>query len=137
MKVEVVTPKGVAVAGQADAVTAPGVVGEMGILPGHSPLITALKSGVLTVRSAGNDQVYAVGRGYAEIKGDDVVILVETAIPADSVDDAAARQALGEAEEALKAWKQPADGTPAQVTQADLQNRIDWAHAQLDSKKPH
>jgi F-type H+-transporting ATPase subunit epsilon len=135
VQLEVVTPKGVAVAGEADAVTAPGLVGEFGVLPGHGPFISALKPGVLRVRLGGNDRRYAVGRGYAEVKQNRVVILVEDAVDAENVDAAAAGKALADAEQALKEWKPPADGAPPTgPTQADWQNRVQWAQAQLNAR---
>ncbi len=58
---------------------------------------------MLKVRVGGADRVYAVGRGYAEIKENHVVVLVESAIAAENIDVAAAQQALTDAEQALKA----------------------------------
>jgi F-type H+-transporting ATPase subunit epsilon len=83
MHVEVVTPKGIAFAGDADEVIAPGASGEFGVLPGHTPFLTALKAGPLTVRKGGDKTVLTVGAGYAEVsgptRGDKIVVLVQEA----------------------------------------------------------
>ncbi len=102
LRLEMVTPYKMVLAEDVDEVTAPGSVGEFGLLPGHTPLLTTLKIGELTYRQ-GNELFHvAVNWGYVEVEEDRVTVLVETAEPADQIDLARAKAALGRAEEALK-----------------------------------
>jgi F-type H+-transporting ATPase subunit epsilon len=123
VKVEVVTPDKAVLSTDADEVVAPGVRGEFGILPGHTPFMTALKPGVLVTKKAGKRQVYAVGAGYAEIDGHDkIVVLTQQAVPADEVDGPRAQKDLEEADRALKDGK------------LDAAPQRDWAQARLDAR---
>jgi F-type H+-transporting ATPase subunit epsilon len=85
-----------------EEVTAPGTVGEFGILPGHTPLLTTLKIGELSYRQGAETFHVAVNWGYVEVEDDKVTVLVETAEPADEIDLERAKVALGRAEEALR-----------------------------------
>ncbi len=102
LKLEMVTPYKKALAVEVDEVTAPGALGEFGILPGHTPLLTTLEIGELSYRNAGEVFHVAVNWGYVEVEDDKVTVLVETAEPADEIDLERAKAALGRAEEALK-----------------------------------
>ena len=102
LKLELVTPYQQVLSQEVDEVTAPGVLGEFGVLPGHTPLLTTLKIGELTYRQ-GNELFHvAVNWGYVEVENDTVTVLVTTAEPADQIDLERARAALGRAQEALK-----------------------------------
>ena len=127
MMVEVVTPTGVAVESDADEVTVPGARGEFGVLPGHTPFVSALKPGVLSYRVKTKRSVLAVGPGFAEVSGKDrVVVLTQQATPVEQIDVAAAQRELDEADRLLK------EGTG---TRAELEARRAWAQAKLDAKK--
>lgn len=102
LRLELVTPYKKALSEEVDEVTAPGSLGEFGILPGHTPLLTTLKIGELSYRKGGENFHLAVNWGYVEVEDDKVTVLVETAEPADEIDLARAKAALGRAEEALK-----------------------------------
>jgi F-type H+-transporting ATPase subunit epsilon len=102
LRLEMVTPYKLVLAEDVDEVTAPGSVGEFGVLPGHTPLLTTLKIGELTYRKGSELFHVAVNWGYVEVEEDRVTVLVETAEPADQIDLARARTALVRAEEALK-----------------------------------
>lgn len=102
LKLEMVTPYKQVLAVDVDEVTAPGTLGEFGILPGHTPLLTTLKIGELTYRQ-GNELFHvAVNWGYVEVENDKVTVLVETAETADQIDLARAKEALSRAETAIK-----------------------------------
>lgn len=102
LTLEMVTPYKKVLSEQVDEITAPGFVGELGLLPGHTPLLTTLKVGELTYKK-GNEQFHvAVNWGYLEVGDDKVTVLVDTAEAADDIDLARAKAALGRAEEALK-----------------------------------
>ena len=80
MKLEVVTPKGTAVEAEVDEVTAPGLAGEFGVLPGHTPFLTALRAGRLSWRGRGGDGALDVGPGFCEVDGKDrVIVLTQSA----------------------------------------------------------
>ncbi|MBN2644522.1 MAG: F0F1 ATP synthase subunit epsilon [Desulfuromonadaceae bacterium] len=102
LKLEMVTPYKKVLSEEVDEIIAPGVVGELGLLPGHTPLLTTLKVGELTYRKGSASFHVAVNWGYVEVEEDAVTVLVETAEPADEIDLARAKAALGRAEEALK-----------------------------------
>jgi len=102
LKLEMVTPYKRVLTEEVDEIIAPGVAGELGFLPGHTPLLTTLKIGELTYRKGGKVYHVALNWGYVEIEEDKVIVLAETAEPADEIDLARAKAALGRAEDALK-----------------------------------
>ena len=80
MRLEVLTPGKVAVDAEVDEVTVPGLAGEAGVLPGHTPLIVALKAGTVSWRAKGGGGALTVGEGYCEVDGKDrVVVLTRSA----------------------------------------------------------
>ena len=102
LRLDLVTPYRHVLSEEVDEITAPGTVGEFGILPEHTELLTTLRIGELSYRR-GNEQFHvAVNWGFVEIENDHVTVLVETAEPADEIDLERAKEALGRAEEALK-----------------------------------
>ncbi len=102
LRLDMVTPYKQVLSQDVDEVTAPGTVGEFGILPGHTPLLTTLKIGELSYRQGSEIFHVAVNWGYVEVEEDKVTVLVETAEPADEIDLERAKAALGRAEEALR-----------------------------------
>lgn len=102
LTLEMVTPYKKVLSQEVDEITAPGSVGELGLLPGHTPLLTTLKIGELSYKQGGKQFHVAVNWGYLEVGDDKVTILVDTAERADEIDLERAKAALGRAEEALK-----------------------------------
>ena len=102
LKLELVTPYKRVLSEEVDEVTAPGLIGEFGVLPGHTPLLTTLRIGELTYKQDNRVFHVAVNWGYVEVEEDTVTVLVETAEPADQIDLARAKAALERAEQALK-----------------------------------
>jgi len=102
LRLEMVTPYKRVLSAEVDEVTAPGSVGEIGILPGHTSLLTTLNIGALNYRQDGKTFYVAVNWGYIEVEDDTVTVLVETAEPSDQIDLERAKEALGRAETALK-----------------------------------
>ncbi len=102
LHLELVTPYRKILSEQVDEVVAPGTVGEFGLLPGHTPMLTTLDIGELSYKQDGKSFHVAVNWGYVEIEEDTVTVLVETAEVADQIDLERAKAALGRAEEALK-----------------------------------
>ncbi len=102
LKLEMVTPYKRVLSEEIDELAAPGTLGELGILPGHTPLLTTLKIGELSYKKDGQTFFVAVNWGYVEVEDDTVTVLVETAELAEQIDLERAKAALGRAEEALK-----------------------------------
>lgn len=93
LKLEIVTPDGVAYSDQVDMVTLPGIEGEMGVYPNHVPLVTQIVPGEIVARKAGKDYFLVVGEGFAEITGECVAVMTDMAIGGDTIDDARAEEA--------------------------------------------
>ena len=131
--VNVVTPKGVIAHTEADSVQAPGELGEFEMLPGHIPMLTALRPGVLTIGTKARAR-YAVSSGYLRVDPSGAVeILVEQALPAKEIDAAAAKKDLATAEADIAKWgDKPMDGD-----YVNLQQRAGWARARLDTVGAH
>ena len=105
LELDVVTPERRVLHAEVQEVTAPGVLGEFGALPGHVPFVTALQPGVVTYRGApgGESRMLAVGRGFIEIASDSVTLLVDTAEAAEEIDTTRAEAARERAAQRLKA----------------------------------
>lgn len=106
LKLEMVTPYKRVLTEEVDEITVPGFVGELGLLPGHTPLLTTLKVGDLTYKKGSEQFHVAVNWGYLEVADDVVTVLVDTAEKADEIDLERAKAALGRAEDALKTLAQ-------------------------------
>ena len=78
----IVTPVEKAFDDDAEYLCAPGTDGYLGVLPGHTYLVTSLREGNLTVRVGGEDRDYAIGSGYMEVRPEGVIIITEAAEPA-------------------------------------------------------
>ena len=88
--------------GLAEMVVATGELGEVGIAPGHAPLLTALKPGEVRVtKQGGKHEIYYISGGMLEVQPNCVTVLADVAARADSLDEAAAIEAKKKAEEAL------------------------------------
>jgi F-type H+-transporting ATPase subunit epsilon len=98
---EIVTPRGRALAASVDEVTAPSVEGEFGVLPGHLPLLAALRTGIVTYRQGGETKRCAVGAGFAEAGPDKMVILTDEYIERPAIDPVLVRKELAEVEQEL------------------------------------
>ncbi len=129
LKVNLVTPRGVIAHTDADSVQAPGELGEFELLPGHVPMLTVLKPGVLTIGTKARER-YASSGGYLRVDPTgEVEILVEQAMPAKQVDVEVARKELAAAEAELSKWgDKPLDGD-----YHNLRQRAGWAQARIDS----
>ena len=139
MKLSVTTPRGAIVDTDVDEVTAPGELGEFGVLPGHVPLMSALKPGVIWYKAKDRTGLLVVGEGFLQVapmpQADDrtqlgldrVLVLVDQAQRAKDVDRAAAERDLAAADRERNAWKGELDGS-----YHALLARRQWAQARLD-----
>jgi len=101
LKLEVVTPKGVVVSKEVDIVTAPGYGGEFGVLANHAPFLSTIKTGVLTYKSGGQDEVLMVSGGFCEVSNNKLTFLVESAERGADIDVERAMRAKERAEKRL------------------------------------
>ena len=102
--VSLVTPDGAAYEGDAEMIIVPGAAGEIGVLARHAPLIATLKAGSTRVHLDGNQVLeYATGPGFFQVLQDRAIALVDAAVKADEIDEAAARTQLEQAQEELEA----------------------------------
>jgi F-type H+-transporting ATPase subunit epsilon len=104
IQLEVVTPERRVLAEAVDTVTVPGLNGELGILPGHTPLISQLRTGVLTFAQGERTGQLLVSGGFVEVASDRVSVLAEIAERPEEIDAARARLAREHAEKTLSAW---------------------------------
>jgi len=104
IRVEVVSAEASIFSGDAEFVVLPGVMGELGIFPKHTPLITQIKPGTVRIKVPGQaeEQVVYVQGGFLEVQPDVVTVLSDTAIRAQDLDEAKALQAKQSAEEAMQ-----------------------------------
>ncbi len=121
IKLEIVTAERVVFSDDVEIVIAPGVEGELGILPHHAPLITTLTSGELLARKAGDEYSLAVGGGFLEVHPDRVIVLADSAERADEIDISRAEAAKKRAEERLS---HPAQGVDVARAQAALHRAL-------------
>jgi F-type H+-transporting ATPase subunit epsilon len=101
IQVDIVTPYRSLFSGRVDMVTLPGSLGQMGILPGHAPLLSTLDIGEIILHMGNDSQFVAVSGGVVEVRPDKVTILADTAETPEDIDAARAQEALARAEQML------------------------------------
>ncbi|MFQ3222683.1 MAG: F-type H+-transporting ATPase subunit epsilon [Porticoccaceae bacterium] len=88
--------------GSVEMIVATGSLGELGITPGHAPLLSDLRPGpVRLVKENGEEEVYYLSGGYLEVQPGSIAILADTAVRAGDIDEAAAAEAMKTAEQAI------------------------------------
>ncbi len=102
VKLDVVTAERLVYSDEVDILVAPGIEGELGILPHHVPLMTTLKAGEMRARKGGGEIIWAISGGFLEVKPDRIVVLADTAERDDEIDLSRAEEAKRRAEERLK-----------------------------------
>lgn len=104
LPVSVITPEKPVWEGEVDALVVPAYDGQLGILPGHAPLLAQLTPGPVVLRTGGGDpMIFSVSGGFVEVNAGRVAVFVETAEHAEEIDAERARQAEMRARAALKA----------------------------------
>ena len=101
IQVDVVSAKEMIFSGEAEFVALPGEQGELGILPGHIPLITSIRPGTVSIKVNGQEELIFVAGGILEVQPRVVTVLAETAIRGKDLDEAKAEQARKDAETTL------------------------------------
>ena len=130
LTLEIVTPEARVYSDTIDTVVIPTVDGEIGIFPGHIPLLTQVEHGELRVTKGTSVLFLAVGGGFAQISGDKISVLAEHAITEEKIDEKAAEQAMHRAELAMKEAK---DMDPNEFEH--LQTMVRFAGTQLAIKR--
>ena len=115
IRLDVVTAERVVYSEDVDVVVAPGVEGELGILPHHTNLMTTLQAGELRVRRAGAELSMAISGGFLEVRPDRVIVLADAAERAEEIDIARAEAAKRRAEELLKSHPPEVDAARAEA----------------------
>ncbi len=109
LQLEIVSPERRAFTGEVDEVVVPGVDGQLGILPHHTRLITALGTGELRIKKDGTEQSLLISGGFVEVRPDKVIVMADLAEHSDEIDEARAVEARKRAEAELEAAKDPVD----------------------------
>ena len=128
IQLEIVTPSGVALREQVTEVTAPSVDGEFGILPGHLPILAALRTGIVSYQVNGTEEHVAVHHGFAEVEGDKALFLTERFIKKGDVDVVKVRLRLKEVDDELDHWQ----GDLTDPRRRELIEEEQWLAAQLE-----
>jgi F-type H+-transporting ATPase subunit epsilon len=143
IQLEIVTPRGRALAVAVDEVTAPSVEGEFGVLPGHLPLLASLRTGIVSYRVGAETKQCAVGTGFAEAGPDKLVILTNEFTDRAQIDPVLVRKDLAEVEQKLahlesvplispEAKGGESGAAEARAERETLVARENWLAAQLE-----
>jgi F-type H+-transporting ATPase subunit epsilon len=124
LHVDIVTVEGRRYRGDADFVVAPGLEGELGVLPRHVPLLTPLAPGTVKVRNDGEELFFFVGGGFLEVRPDQVTVLADAAERAEDIDEARAEEARRHAASLLQQKLSDADQAAAAASLARAEARL-------------
>ena len=122
IRLEIVTPERLVYADEVDAVTLPGIEGELGVLPHHAPLITTLGLGELCIRKGATEEHLAIVGGFLQVRPDRVVVMAETADMSAEIDLELAQAARREAERAIETGYH--EGADLAAARASLQQAL-------------
>ena len=130
---EIVTPKGRALAATVDEVTAPSVQGEFGVLPGHLPVLAALRTGLVTYRTGADSKTCAVGPGFVEAGEDKLLLLTEDFIERPQVDPVVVRKELADVQAKIDKLAGVTDmSAETRAERKQLIDRENWLAVQLE-----
>ena len=128
IQLEIITPDGVRLTESVESLTAPSVEGEFGVLPGHQPLLAALRTGIVTYVRDEQEVRVAVGPGFVEVVDDRALLLTDRYTTRDAIDPVRTRLELREADEALERY----DGELGSVEYVELVCQELWAATRLE-----
>jgi F-type H+-transporting ATPase subunit epsilon len=124
IQVDIVSAEGEIHSGEAAMVFAPASMGEVGIAPRHAPMLTTLKPGEVRVQDVdGKEEAFYITGGILEIQPSKVMILADTALRGDQLDEAAALAAQRDAEKALEGASEETDVARAQAELSEARAR--------------
>jgi len=101
IRLDIVTAERVVFSEDVDILVAPGILGQLGILPYHTPLMTTLEPGELLVRKSGEEISMAISGGFIEVRPDRIIVLADAAERADEIDLARAEAAKSRAQQQI------------------------------------
>ena len=117
LTIELVTPERHILAEEdVDVVIAPGIEGELAVLPQHAPLVTELHPGVIVWRRGGEEEILAVSGGFLEVLGETVTVLADTSERSEDIDLERAQEARDRALEAIDMTMTPSEMLEARIT---------------------
>ncbi len=119
VRLDIVTAERVVFSEEVDMLVAPGVAGQLGVLPHHAPLMTILQPGELRVKKGGGESSLAISGGFLEVRPDRIIVLADAAERAEEIDIARAEAAKKRAEERL----------------AHPTNEVDMARAEISLRR--
>ncbi len=113
LEFELVSPEKLLKSESVEMVVVPGAEGDLGVLPGHSPLIATVRPGVIDIHESGTvkERIFVAG-GFCEVSPERCTVLAEEAMPVTAIDKAAAEKRL---EDANQAWQKADDATKAKA----------------------
>ena len=101
MQLEIITAEQQMYSDEVELLVAPGIEGQLGILPHHAPLMTALQPGEILIRKDGDETVFAVTGGFMEVMGNKVTILADACERSEEIDEQRAQEAVDRANERI------------------------------------
>ncbi len=109
LKLEILSPERRAYSDEVDMVVVPGIDGQLGILPHHTRLISALGIGELKIKKGGTEEHMLISGGFVEVRPDRVIVMADLAEHSDEIDEARAVEARKRAEAELESTHDPVD----------------------------
>ena len=132
IELEIVTPKGRALLVSCDEVTAPSVAGEFGVMPGHLPLLAAVRTGLVAYRLGTDQKRCAVSTGFAEAGSNRLLILTEDYIEREGIDPVLVRKELASVQNEIEKMIQSVEARDDVGARKALVERENWLAAQLE-----
>ena len=127
MRLEIITAERQVYGEDVEVLVAPGLEGQLGILPHHAPLMTALQPGELLIRKDGEETYLAVTGGFMEVIGNKVTILADACERSDEIDEQRAQEAMNRAQERLQGHDTDLQLQQAAVSMRRAQVRLNVA----------
>ena len=122
--------------GDVEVLVAPGIDGELGVLPHHAPLMTALQPGEIMIRKDGQETYLVVSGGFLEVMGNQVTILADACERSDEIDEERARIAMEQAQERLASRGADLDLEQATAAMRRAETRLQVARRRRSRERP-
>jgi F-type H+-transporting ATPase subunit epsilon len=133
IQLTIVTPQGEAFAERVDTVVLPGSEGDFGVLEGHERFLAPLRIGPVSIQSGGTTRWAAASRGFADVAGEDVVVLVDQCQLREDIDASEVESSRADAEAALRELPvAPESGSEGAMRRDELEGEIERADVWLE-----
>ncbi len=136
IRLDIVTAERLVFSEDVEVVVAPGVEGQLGILPHHTPLMTMLQPGELWVRKAGEDLSLAISGGFLEVRPDRVIVLADAAERTEEIDISRAEEAKRRAQERLRHPSPELDVSQVEASLRRAMARLDVVERRRRKRRP-